>query len=80
MTIEDQHRYQDIAIFHLEKGDAGDGKSRNRNPYLVALIIVLATALLIAIGYIICLKTGILAPPNDPCCFGIVELDFDFGG
>lgn len=80
MTIEDQRRCQDITIINFEKRKIKDTDGqRNGNPFLQALVIILAAALLIAIGYIACLKAGILAPPSEPCCFGIVELDFDFG-
>lgn len=79
MSIESRRRYQDIAIINIERRARENAGQSKNNPYLVALNIVLASALLIAIGYIACLKTGILAPPSEPCCFGIIELDFDFG-
>ncbi len=80
MTIEDRRQCQDITIINFEKRKPNDtDDQRNGNPFLQALVIILSAALLIAIGYITCLKAGILAPPSEPCCFGIVELDFDFG-
>ena len=78
MSFKDQQRYQDIAIINFEKCPPDEPKQREGNPYLQALVIFLGAALLVAIGYIACLKTGILAPPAEPCCFGILELDFDF--
>lgn len=76
-NFRDQRRYQDIAIFDMRDGSE-DTKTRKSNPFVVILVTVLVTVLLIAVGYFACLKTGLIAPPPDPCCFGVLELDFDF--
>lgn len=75
--FRDKQRYQDIAIFDMRDGSA-DQKSRKSNPLIVILVTILVTVLLIAVGYFACLKAGLIAPPREPCCFGVLELDFDF--
>jgi len=75
--FHDRQRYQDIAIFDMRDG-ATDKKAGKSNPFVVILVTVLVTVLLIAIGYFACLKAGLIAPPSEPCCFGVLELDFDF--
>ena len=74
--FRDRRGYQDIAIFDMRDGSAN--KKSKSNPFVVILVTVLVTVLLIALGYFACLKTGLIAPPREPCCFGVLELDFDF--
>ena len=57
---------------------AAKTKTGKSNPFVVILVTVLVTVLLIAVGYFACLKAGLIAPPREPCCFGVLELDFDF--
>lgn len=75
--FHDRPGYQDIAIFDMRDGVAKT-KAGKSNPFVVILATVLVTVLLIAVGYFACLKAGLIAPPSEPCCFGVLELDFDF--
>jgi hypothetical protein len=78
MTWGDQKRYQDIAIINVGKSSPTEPKKRNRNPFLQFLMAFLAAILLLVISYFAAVKTGLIAPAHNHCCFGVLVLEFDF--
>ncbi len=77
MRGHDQKHYQDIVIINVGKKLPATEK-KNRNPFLQFLVIVLSALLLFTMGYLACVKAGLIAPPHGNCCFGIIELNLDF--
>ena len=75
MSLDAEKRYQDIAFFNLEKKSAAPEKKSN--VMTIIAVSVLVTVVLLAIGYCAGLKAGYFAAP---CCFGPLELQFDFEG
>ncbi|MBL4620228.1 MAG: hypothetical protein JKX88_09050 [Marinicaulis sp.] len=73
-----QKHYQDIVIINVGKKLSPTEKKNSRNPFLQFLVIVLSALLLFTMGYLACVKAGLIAPPDGHCCFGILELNFDF--
>lgn len=78
MPNNTSRRYQDIAIINVGKSHSSeDGKTKS-NKFLYIIIGVLLTVVFIGIGYVTCIEIGLLPPPDAGCCFGVLELDFDF--
>ncbi len=77
MPNSTRRQYLDIAFINFGKSGSGDDKSKSSR-WLYVIIGVLFSIILIGIGYFICIETGLLPPPDPGCCFGVLELDFDF--
>jgi len=73
-----QHRYQDVVIVNIGKSSSQTSKKNNRYLLFHILAGVLTALLMITIGYLACVHAGLIAPPDAQCCFGVLELDFDF--
>lgn len=76
MTFTGGKQYQDIIVVNINKRKP-PAPERRRNPLMLILASVLITVLLIAVGYLAGVKTGVVSPPDDICCFGSFDFDFD---
>jgi len=78
MLRKDKQSFDDITIVTVGKSGGNTPKKSTSNRFLHSVIAILATLLLLVIVYAACVRAGYFSAPQYLCCYGILELNFDF--
>ncbi len=78
MLHGDKQSFDDITIVKVGKSGGNASPKPSSNRFLHIVIAILGTLVVLGIGYAAGVRAGYFSAPHYVCCFGVLELNFDF--